>query len=215
VAKSKYNPEIVEIILGAIALTGSDRAGIEAGGINKDTFYSWIKRYPDFSERVSEARAEYRQSCPETLIRQANRAFADYLFGRMQRVVYTKEVGVSLKTGEPYEKETTQHIPVGVPRWAIERVLGKPLDIIEAVKTLAEAGILPKSIVQAVTDEVGNARKGIAGILTGVLPDTEFKQPRPGLSEETAAAIRAHLLGIQPADAAPVPTEMGSRPESA
>lgn len=209
-AKSKYTPDRVQTILDAVASIGTDRAGWLAGSLSEATFYDWLKRYPEFSEGVVEAKAEYRNTCPDVLVRQAKKAFSDYLFGRMERVVYTKETGISLRTGEPYEKEITQRIPVGVPRWAIERVLGKPLDILEAVSTLADAGVLPRWLVQAVNDEVGNARTGITEVFTGVLPDRESRRVRPGLSEETAGAIRAHLLGIQPADAAPLSAAVDS-----
>lgn len=196
-AKSKYTPEIVQKIIDAIAATGKDEPGWLAGEISETTFYAWQEKYPEFSELVVKAKDEYRDTCPETLVRQAKKAFADYLFGRMTRVHYTKETGVNARTGEPYEKEIVQHIPVGVPRWAIERVLGKPLDVLEAVKTLAEAGILPKWITQAVSNEIGNARKGITEVLAGVLPDSDTERHRPGLSEETAAIIRSHILGVE------------------
>lgn len=199
-AKSKYTPETVRIIIAAIAASGKDEPGWRAGGISEQTFYNWQEKYVEFLELVVKAKDEYRDTCPETLVRQAKKAFADYLFGRMERVVYTKESGVSLKSGV-YEKEITQRIPVGVPRWAIERVLGKPLDILEAVTTLADAGVLPRWLIQAVTDEVGNARTGITEVFAGVLPDRDSRQARPGLSEETAGAIRSHLLGIQSPDA--------------
>ncbi|MBW4580704.1 MAG: hypothetical protein KME42_14155 [Tildeniella nuda ZEHNDER 1965/U140] len=210
-AKSKYTPDRVQTIIDAIAQTGADRAGWQAGKISEDTFYDWVKRYSEFSESVSRAKDEYRDTCPGTLVRQARKAFADYLFGRMERVTYTKETGINARTGEPYEKEITQRVPVGVPKWAIERVLGKPLDILEAVSTLSEAGVLPRWLVQAVSDEVGNAREGITEVFAGVIPDRDNRRVRPGLSEETAAAIRAHLLGIQPTDATALPTTVDLR----
>ncbi len=209
-AKSKYTPETIQKIIDAIVATGKDEPGWLAAGISETTFYAWLERYPEFSESVGKAKDEYRDTCPDMLVRQAKKAFADYLFGRMERVTYTKEVGVNARTGEPYEKEITQRVPVGIPRWAIERVLGKPLDIFEAVSTLSEAGVLPRWLVQAVSDEVGNAREGITEVFAGVIPDRDDRRVRPGLSEETAAAIRAHLLGIQPADATAIPATVDS-----
>jgi hypothetical protein len=54
VAKTKYNPELVQTILSAIAQAGTDRAGWEAGGINKNTFYEWINKYPEFGDGIKQ-----------------------------------------------------------------------------------------------------------------------------------------------------------------
>lgn len=213
-AKSKYTPEAVKTIADAIALCGTDKAGYEAGGISADTFYDWMKRYPEFVETINEAKREYRDTKSEVLVRQANKAFADYLFGRMERVSVTTERGISARTGEPYEKEIIQRVPVGIPRWAIERVLGGPVDILEAIKCLAEAGILPRWVVQVVNEEMASATAGISSVITGTLPERQSTRVRPGLSEETAAAIRSHILGIQPPGPTELPTEMAGGSES-
>lgn len=83
-AKSKYNSERVAKIIDAIFVNGSDRAGWTGGEISEDTFSQWMKKYPEFSEEVVIAKQEYRNNCPETLKRQAQKAFADYLFGRVE-----------------------------------------------------------------------------------------------------------------------------------
>lgn len=57
--KSKYTPEIVEVICEEIATTGRARDGIEAAGINPSTFYIWLKRYPNFSNEVQKAKATF------------------------------------------------------------------------------------------------------------------------------------------------------------
>lgn len=181
-----------------MAQTGSDGSSAKAGTISRDTLYAWINRYPEFAEQVSQAKAEYRETCPEVLVRQANKAFSDYLYGRMEKVVrITKKGTTSRGDGEiGYEEEVIQRVPVGVPRWAIERVLGKPMDVLEAAKTFAEAGILPHWIVQRIAEEIEGAKKGIRNAFEGVLPDADFRAEKPGLSPQTAAAIRAHVLGI-------------------
>jgi hypothetical protein len=212
-ARSKYEPEIVEIILNAIRDTGGDRPGWEAGGISKDTFYEWINRYPDFSDQVKRAKLDYRNTCPDVLVRQAKQALSDYLFGRMERVQVTEEERVS-EEGLTSYKKVTRRVTMGVPRWAIERVLGKPADLIEALKVLADCNVIPQWLVQRSVDEIGSARKGITEAIAGVLPDVESRSVQPGLSAETAAAIRAQILGIQPASFAALPGEVDSGSES-
>ncbi|HEY9831498.1 MAG TPA: hypothetical protein V6D26_13020, partial [Stenomitos sp.] len=134
-AKSKYTPEIVEVIVEAIRKTGSDTAGWQAAGIAKDTFYGWCKKHPDFSDKIKNAKSEYRETCPEAIIAQAQKSFADYLFGRAEVSVTSFERGHSEKQGA-YSKEITKRMKFGTPRWAIERVLGKPYDELEALKSL-------------------------------------------------------------------------------
>lgn len=200
--RSKYSPETIEAILDAIRETGSDKAGWRAGGICSTTFYEWCDNYPEFADSVKEAKAEYRKICPEELIKQARKAFSDYLFGRAKITITTFERGVSEKHGS-YSREITKQINPGVPQWAIERVLGKPLDVLEAISTLAEAGILPKWLVEQVSNEISDSRKEIASLIKGELPhNPDESTRRPGLSDETANAIKAYVLGINPSDIA-------------
>ncbi|NJR38547.1 MAG: hypothetical protein HC781_06470 [Leptolyngbyaceae cyanobacterium CSU_1_4] len=146
-------------------------------------------------------------------MRQAQRALADYLYGRMERVYTVEEERIN-EEGLTSSKKVTRRVTVGVPRWAIERVLGKPVDLIEAIKVLADCGVIPQWLVQRSVDEIGNARKGITEAIAGVLPDVESRTIRPGLSEDTAARIRAHILGIQPPSPAPLPGAMDGGSES-
>lgn len=196
--KSKYSPELVKTICDAIAQTGSDRAGYEAGGISAETFYQWLKKNPEFSEGISRAKTEYQDICPGSLVRQANKAFADVLYGRVEVSVATLKRKQN-KDGTTESTEMVRKFRPSVPRWAIERVLGKPLDVLEAIKTLAQAGILPHNLVQVAADEVRAARDRIGASFSGALPEGDVRTTKPGLSEETAAAIRAHILGLEDA----------------
>lgn len=56
--RSKYTPEIVNEIVASLKLGLTDTDAALASGISWDTFDAWQKRYPDFSERVTRARAE-------------------------------------------------------------------------------------------------------------------------------------------------------------
>ena len=125
-AKSKYNSERIAKIIDAIFVNGSDRAGWTGGGISEDTFYQWMKKYPEFSEGVAIAKQDYRNNCPETLKRQAQKAFADYLFGRVEETWTSTEV---ISDGDrQIVKETVKRVRRGPPQWAIERVLGPELN---------------------------------------------------------------------------------------
>lgn len=208
-AKSKYTPEVVQQILDVVAQTGSDRASWEAAGISETTFYDWCNKYPEFSEQIKEAKAQFRESCPEVLITQAHKALADYLFGRVE--ITTTVITRGINEEGSYSEETTKRVKLSPPRWAIERVLGKPIDILEAVKVLVDAKVLPRWMVQVVADEISGARRGVTEAFTGILPGNDIGRVKPGLSEDTAAAIRSHILGIDSAPSATLSASLDSR----
>lgn len=144
---SKYTPQTIEKILTAIKETGSDKAGYRAGGINQDTFYAWKNRYTEFSEGVVHARAEFRRIAPESYAMQAQESLQNYLVNGSIETWSTKEVhkdaaGEIIKTIERVSK-----VVKPPPAWAIDRILGKPVDELEAIKVLVESGWLPFSIL--------------------------------------------------------------------
>jgi hypothetical protein len=193
-AKGKYTPELVEDICTAIALEGSDQSGWE-GRIAKDTFYTWLVEKSDFPDLVQAAKAEYRKNLPETDKRQARKAFVGYLYGEMERVITVQERGRSERNGE-YEKEIVTRIPIGIPKWAIERVLGKnQLSELDALCVLVEAGWLPREVLNIAVSELDKLRNTMQDVFAGILP-SGADTPKPGLTDETAAAIRAKILGI-------------------
>lgn len=137
-AKGKYNEQIVESILDAIAVTGSDAVGYQKGGISHDTFYSWIKRYPEFAEGVTRAKEEFRKSCGDGPIRLANKALDDYLNGRVIETWECEEDAVNPRTGGIERLHSIKRVNRGVPKWAIERVLGKPVNDIAQLREIAD-----------------------------------------------------------------------------
>lgn len=80
--KGKYNPEIVKEILTVINIGGTDKDAYEYVGINADTFYEWIKRYPEFSEQITHERLKGKVSMIRSIREQGKkdwRATAWYL----------------------------------------------------------------------------------------------------------------------------------------
>lgn len=55
---SKYTPERISAILDAIRLGVPRELAARASGINPDTFYTWQKEKPEFSDAVNEAEAK-------------------------------------------------------------------------------------------------------------------------------------------------------------
>jgi len=56
--RTKYTPERVDEIIASLKIGLTDRDAALASGISWDTFDAWQKRYPDFSDRVTRAKAE-------------------------------------------------------------------------------------------------------------------------------------------------------------
>ncbi|MBD1825949.1 hypothetical protein NDI47_25545 [Microcoleus vaginatus GB1-A2] len=81
-----------------------------------------------------------------------------------------------------------------------QEVYGRNYDELEALKILADAGWLPRSVLKLANDETAKLKSNIREAFMGILPDRLEEQHRRGLSPETAAALRAHILGIQPPD---------------
>lgn len=206
---SKYSPELVEAIVNAIAVEGGDQSGWEAGGISKDTFYRWIKERSDFADQIAHARSEYASTRPVRQIRKARRALDDYLSGNVieEWDVYHEAV---TPLGDVVMLHDTKRIKRGVPKWAIERVLGKPLDLLEALETLANLEIIPRWVVQKAADEIRNARTEVTEALRGQIP-ADGHSKRPGVSDETAGIIRGHIMGVDAKSLAALSGEVGQR----
>jgi hypothetical protein len=61
---------------------------------------------------------------------------------------------LTLTSDKVIHKEIVKKVKRGVPQWAIERVLGKSVDELEAVKCQVESGWLPSSILKETTESL-------------------------------------------------------------
>lgn len=188
-AKSKYTPDTVKTILDAIAQIGTDQAGYESAGVSKDTFYEWLNRYPDFSDSVIEARRQFQDLCPESLIAAARKALADQIHGRATKTETTvkkKRVRAKPKDDEPEpedgaddfldveEEVTTKTMTLLPPKWAIERVLGKS----DHEKHLSALYALIKKIMALEVGELGEIKSMIQADLETLLLEVGVEEVR-------------------------------------
>jgi len=210
-AKSKYSPELTEIICNAIALYGTDEAGWAAGGIGRQTFYNWQNQYVEFLESVGKAKTEYIKSSRTNLKRLGNKALLDYLQGNMVKVSHTRKEVVS-PSGEIIELQEHRTTPVGVPQWAVERGLGADLTEIEALERLAEGGMIPSWVLDCANKIFDEARRQVKTLLCGAIPEpllyqlNQERESTGGLSEDTYNAIRQQVMGINAESVAPLST---------
>lgn len=148
--KGKYTPETVEKILDAIRATGSDKAGWQAGAISERTFYEWCKVHAQFSQDVTRARETFRHVCPESLKLKALENLREYLFNGASITTTSREIikapdGTVLRVVEKVSK--SQH---PMPHWVADRILGKKLEVLEAMQVLLAEGVATPAQVDIV-----------------------------------------------------------------
>jgi hypothetical protein len=157
--KSKYTTETVQAIIDAIAETGIEKAGYEAAGIGHNTYHRWLKEKGEFREAIQKAKAEFRETRPQTLRGQAVQRLGEYL--------RNETVEVWEKTTKTYDAKgdltaTTRSrnvIKRPCPQWAIDRVLGKNMPVLEAVQVLLNEGIASPSMAAIVESNIDNLQR--------------------------------------------------------
>lgn len=123
--KGKHTPELVKEICKAISKTGKDIDGIKAGGISKDTFYTWIKTKSDFSDSIARAKKEFGAK----LWKKDPDLYCKAVDGLKIHIHGHCEVWDTV-TVHPDGRKTikTTTIKRAPSKWAIELILGKETD---------------------------------------------------------------------------------------
>ncbi|MEG4031897.1 MULTISPECIES: sigma factor-like helix-turn-helix DNA-binding protein [unclassified Microcoleus] len=126
-------------------------------------------------------------------------------------VTYTKLMSVingalDEAIANPNKSEAIKQIRIAAPliKAAVslgQEVYGRNYDELEALKMLADAGWLPRSILKLANEETARLKSNLRQAFTGIFPDRPDEQHGRGITPETAAALRAHILGIQPPEA--------------
>lgn len=200
-AKSRYSPELIEVICNAIAIYGTDESGWQAGSISETTFYRWEQSNEEFREFIGKAKADYRNSHRNNVRRLGRKNLLDYLKGNMVKVSHVRKEVFS-PSGEIVEIEEHRTTPVGVPQWAVERALGADMTEVDALFRLAELDIIPSWVVDCADKILDKARQEIKTLLCGELPEpllyelSKERESTGGLSEDTYNRIRAEIMGI-------------------
>ena len=212
VAKGKYTEENVQRCLDAIALYGTDKAGYSAIPVTKDTFYRWITDRSDFSDRVASARQQWQDSQGTPAKLQAWSVLRRYLFeGQVEHWTVVKDVYVSGGEGNPgqvMQLTETRTIRRPTPQWVIERYLGKGMHELEALQAIA--AWLPQTTLEAIASEINHGTEAIRQVFTGAIAGSGDSARRPGLTDETAGAIRSQILGVDASDPAAISSAVGT-----
>jgi hypothetical protein len=153
-ARSKYTPDRIELIYAVLEKTGSDRAVCSDPeiGISEATYYQWQKEKSEFLEGVAQAKEQYRITKPKWQRYQANQVLARYLSEGAIETWQSEEIAYDADGNVTGRKVTTKTVKRGAPQWAIERVLGKRLDEIDAMLTLMDCKMIEPDEVTIMTE---------------------------------------------------------------
>ena len=181
-----------------------------------ETWQQTIERLENLRQKA-EAEAEKRQQ----LLYSSD---ADRRFEQCRQMVqvsiitYTKLMSVingalDVAIANPDKAQAIEQIRVAAPliKAAVslgQEVYGRNYDELEALKILADAGWLPRSVLKLANEETAKLKSNIREAFMGIIPDQPDEQRGRGLTPETAALLRSHILGIQP------PEEMAEEAEA-
>lgn len=177
--KSLYNKDIETIITEAIADQGTDEAGYKAAGINHDTFYTWLKKYPEFNEAIARARNKFKETCPSVMRVMAKERMLD-LLKNGQVITWERTRAETQRDGRDRVLLQTSETVVNVerrptPSWVLQKILPNPIaDLNDAIKMIQAAGYV---------------------VIDPTIPP-EQEQKGEGLTQENAEAIKGRILGI-------------------
>jgi hypothetical protein len=210
---SLYTQATLDIIQKELIEHGCNQRAFKAAGISKEVFYLWMRKHPEFATLVEEAKQERLFRRQETLKLQADKIVEDLLQNGAVTKITIIEEGTSDKFGS-YVKKTVREVRSPTPVKILDRVLGKPSDELEAFTAFVNAGWLPRSLLNLAENEINNIKLVIRQAFAGIFPDST-EAAITGLTPETAAALKQHLLGIQPADAFEISADVepGQQPD--
>jgi molybdenum-dependent DNA-binding transcriptional regulator ModE len=145
---TKYTEKRVEQILKAIRETGSVKTAWKLAGIDKTTYYRWLTAHPPLVASVAEAQDDFQRNLSSELKESALKALTNYINGRTkvtnayenertEDVIGEDGTKSGIKTIVEKKKVTTTMPP---PQWAIERILGKPLLLGDAIAAFVSYG---------------------------------------------------------------------------
>jgi transposase-like protein len=89
----RYTPDVVDTIIHVLEMGGTDSDAATAAGVNRNTFYLWRKKHPEFKERIEAAKAGVNQSAAAAVLdklEQCRSLAEDYILrvfrGEIERV---------------------------------------------------------------------------------------------------------------------------------
>ncbi len=137
---TKYTDEIVNEIIGGVAVGMTDKDAALAAGITEQTLSRWRKRYVDFDNRLMRARKQRSRLLLRRIHTATERDWraAAELLDRTDREYRKTPLEITGKDGGPIQHETTITIRDLATRAAEDEGLDPDLVVAEAERWLAE-----------------------------------------------------------------------------
>ena len=107
-AKGKYNPEIVKEICDHVFNGATQRDAALMSDITEETFYTWLKEHPEFSESVKKAHAKYKEQLVSRVKKASDKSWqaAAWILERRYKEDYALRQEITGKDGEPLPSQT-------------------------------------------------------------------------------------------------------------
>lgn len=192
----RYSEDVVNTILTNLESGQTIAYSCSEAGISQVSFNNWCKKYPDFNERVNKAIESYRSNCPEGLKVIAKNRLQQVLtegviIKRSNLIIHSVPIyenDVIVGHREKWREEHIEETNMGIPQWAIDRILPPPpKDIESAIKLIEAYGL--KTIV-------ANTEVFREWLIAQETNQNNSEGINRGLTESEANDIRAKILGI-------------------
>ena len=187
-AKSKYTEEIVKIIIESIEKYGRDKDAIKLAGIGTDTFYTWKKTYPEFSEQIKRAKITFKETQLGGDIGIASLAASRDILENGKTVVIET-------TTKPGKKTIKKRSPV-TGRMVVSEIHEEEPTVVRQVRHYPPSDTL-LSLYAPITITTAQKLLEMHGfaVVDPTIP-TEQENSK-GISEETFNTIRGEILGVK------------------
>lgn len=172
-AKSKRTPETEKLILDAIRENGTDEYGWRAANIAKRTFYKWQTEDSHFMHKVAQAKQDYAINRAKTVKQKVKRNVEDYAINGTIEKWKTTETLKDAQGNIINQKEIEREINRPAP-WAIDKITGKDINELDAIRKLVDSGFLKEEQLLAVEKILDEVTIKVKGILSGDIKSEEI-----------------------------------------
>lgn len=206
----RYSEDVVKTILTNLESGQTIAYSCSEAGISQVSFNNWCKKYPDFNDKVNKAIALYKSNCPEELkVIAKNRlqqVLTEGVVIKRSRTITTERVhetpifnnngeivGYKEKWRQVETHTESDNTNMGIPQWALDRVLPPPpKDLESAIKLIEAYGL--KTIV-------ANTEVFREWLIAQTTSQDNQSSTGKGLTESEANDIRAKILGVSDREA--------------
>jgi hypothetical protein len=159
--KTEFSAVNADRIVEAFESLHTVKGVATALGIHRSTIQSWMRKYPDFRERIESAQRRYYRSVDAENIAFMRSNLKDIC--EKGWTVQRRTKKQVIVNGEIVELITDEITVAPPPDWAFQRVLGGNDETL-AIKTLATAGWIPDELAMEILEKIDSASGDVKDI---------------------------------------------------